>query len=132
MSGKKKFPQLSKNLSSAISELGEAFDINSFRSRKLRFVKSIRENNNVLVMLDICEKGRVLIWTKERGKRKLILLSPEAGLEDRDRFKRWVEMPAASMLRRRRIHLEFTSRGEAIEFKWGADDDVTVIEHKKR
>ncbi len=131
MDKKEKFPPLSKNLSAAITELGGVFGIDSLRSRKIKFIKLIREDNNILVMLELCQKRRVLVWTKEGGKRKLILLSPEGGLRDKARFDEWIGKPAASMLRRRKIHLEYAPHGESVEFEWGADEGVVIIRRKQ-
>lgn len=131
MSRQKKFPSLSKVLSAAITELGDVFDINSLHSRKLRFIKSIREDNNVLVTFELCQKRRMLIWTKEKGRRMLVLLSPESGQGDRDRFNEWIGKPAALVLRKRGIRLEHAPHGEAVEFEWGADEDVVIIRRKQ-
>ncbi|MCP6719952.1 MAG: hypothetical protein KJI72_01320 [Patescibacteria group bacterium] len=130
MSRQKRSPPLSKILSAAITELSEVFGIDSICSRK--FVESIRKNKKVLVMLELDQKRRTLIWTKERRKWKLILLSPEGGPRDRVRFNEWKGRPAALMLSRWGIYLGHAPHGEVIEFEWGVDDDMIVTDHKKQ
>ena len=125
MSRQEKYPKLSKNLSEAIAEFGEVFNIDSLGLKKRGFIESIRRNNNVLAVLELGSR-KALIWTKEKGQRKLVLLSPEGGSEDRDRFERWAEKSETSLLRKRGIRLEYAPRGDINEFEWGADGDVVI------
>jgi len=118
------YPRLSKNLSEVITELGKVLSVNSLGVKSRGFVTSIRQDNNQVAVLDLGPL-QALVWTKEGGRRKLILWRPECGSEGRDSFDRWKETPAAKLLEKRGVRLEYAPHGSLEEItRYGPDKDM--------
>lgn len=118
------YPGLEKNLLEAIKEFSEVFAVDSLTVKSRTWAESIRRDHNRVATLP-AGPGRNLIWTKERGKRKIVLQTSGSRLDIGDKFKAWLEMPWTSKLVRRGIAISTspwtTSPNEVAQ---GADDDM--------
>lgn len=124
MSRWNKYPRLSNNLSEVIAELGKVLNVNSLSVKKQGFVTTVRKDNNVIAVLALGPR-QALVWTKERGQRKLILWCPDCGSEGRNRFNDWRNKPAAALLEKRGVRLEYVPHGSLEEItRYGPDEDM--------
>jgi len=117
------YPRLKENLLGAAREAGKVFGVNSIASKAEAFAESIRKDHNRIAILPIGPRN--LIWTKEHGRRKLVLQTPESHLDVRAKFDEWTSMPWTRELRERGVTIELSSRTlGSKEVIWGADEDM--------
>lgn len=116
-------PRLKENLLGAAKEAGKIFGVNSIASKAEVFAEDIRKDNNKIATLPIGPHN--LIWTKERGRRKLVFQTSQSYLEVKARFEEWTNMPWTRELRERGVTIELSSRTlNPREVIWGADEDM--------
>lgn len=115
--------KLRKHLLEMVREFSEVFGIGLPKNTN-GWADGIRQNHDRAATLPV-GGGRNIIWTKEKGQRKLVFQTPQSYMEVEGAYRRWLAMPSIVGLKKRNIFVGLSSHTLRPEdVIWGADEDV--------